>query len=98
LNEPSTSAADQRTEGVQSSSPVDLCAFWALHEKQHPSLARMAFDILSIPAMSAECERVLVLQKFFCVREAISDERRCNRGFRVLKSMAAGWEMYTFLE
>ena len=37
---------------------VDLCAFWARYEACYPSLARMAFDMLSIPAMSAECERV----------------------------------------
>ena len=52
---------DQELEGMQSTSQlmsVDLRALWARYEAQHPSLARMAFDILSIPAMSAECERV----------------------------------------
>jgi hypothetical protein len=51
----------QESEEIQSSvqlKSVDLCAFWARYEAQYPSLARMAFDILSIPAMSAECERV----------------------------------------
>jgi hAT family protein len=51
----------QESEEIQSSvqlKSVDLCAFWARYEAQYPSLACMAFDILSIPAMSAECERV----------------------------------------
>jgi hAT family C-terminal dimerisation region len=51
-------------------SPVDLCAFWTRHEAQDPSLARMAFDILSIPAMSAECERV------FSSSKILLDDRR----------------------
>jgi len=38
---------------------VDLCAFWEHLGNKYPSLARMAFDLLSIPVMSAECERVL---------------------------------------
>jgi hypothetical protein len=37
---------------------VDLYVFWARYETHYPSLARMAFNILSIPAMSAECERI----------------------------------------
>ena len=52
---------DEESEGTTDGSPpksVNLCAFWAQEESQHPSLARMAFDVLSIPAMSAECERV----------------------------------------
>jgi len=61
---------DQGTEDYQPDSPVDLCAFWARHESQYPSLARMAFDILSIPAMSAECERV-----FSSTKILLSDRR-----------------------
>ena len=32
-------------------------AYWKTVESRWPNLARMAFDSLSIPAMSAECER-----------------------------------------
>ena len=31
--------------------------YWLLHEKQFPTLARLALDIYSIPASSADCER-----------------------------------------
>lgn len=63
---------DQDSEAQSSSQvkSVDLCAFWACHEAQYPSLARMAFDILSIPAMSSECERV-----FSSAKILLSDRR-----------------------
>lgn len=32
--------------------------WWDARKMEFPSLSRMAFDLLSIPAMSAECERV----------------------------------------
>ena len=32
--------------------------WWSTHEPMYPSLAKWAFNVLSIPAMSAECERV----------------------------------------
>jgi hypothetical protein len=32
--------------------------WWREHQTNYPKLAQMAFDLLSIPAMSAECERV----------------------------------------
>ena len=32
--------------------------WWRDHAQIWPNMARMAFDLLSIPAMSAECERV----------------------------------------
>jgi hypothetical protein len=31
---------------------------WREHKATYPKLAQMAYDLLSIPAMSAECERV----------------------------------------
>ena len=33
-------------------------AWWREQQATYPKLAQMAFDVLSIPAMSAECERV----------------------------------------
>lgn|SRR5215469_2341752 len=49
---------------------VNLCTFWARYEEQYPALAQMAYDILSIPAMSAECERV-----FSSAKLLLSDRR-----------------------
>ena len=42
-------------EDIEWSSPL---AWWQIHEKAFPRLAQMARDILSIPAMSAEVERL----------------------------------------
>jgi hypothetical protein len=66
---------------------VDLCAFWAFYEAQYPSLARMAFDILSIPAMSAECERVFSSAKILLndrrarMKEDIIEASECLRAW-----------------
>jgi hypothetical protein len=43
---------------------------WRCLEGRFPLLAKMAFDILSIPAMSAECERV-----FSSAKHLLSDSR-----------------------
>lgn len=48
----------------------DLIAMWKGLEARFPNLAMMAYDILSIPAMSAECERV-----FSSAKKLISDSR-----------------------
>jgi hypothetical protein len=67
--------------------PIDLCEFWALHENEYPSLARMAFDILSIPAMSAECERVFSSTKLLLtdrrarMKEDIIEASECLRAW-----------------
>ena len=66
---------------------VDLCAFWARYERCYPSLARMAFDILSIPAMSAECERVFSSAKLLItdrrgrLKEDIIEASECSRSW-----------------
>ena len=36
----------------------DPLAWWRANRKQYPQLSTMAFDYLSIPAMSSECERL----------------------------------------
>ena len=67
--------------------PIDLCEFWALHENEYPSLARMAFDILSIPAMAAECERVFSSTKLLLtdrrarMKEDIIEASECLRAW-----------------
>jgi hypothetical protein len=71
----------------QSGSSVDLCAFWAQNEAKYPSLARMAFDVLSIPAMSAECERVFSSSKILLsdrrarMKEDIVEASECLRAW-----------------
>jgi hypothetical protein len=44
--------------------------WWRDHEKAYPSLSRLAFDLLSTPGMSSECERV-----FSQAKKLITDER-----------------------
>ena len=41
----------------------DVIGWWRDHQTTYPKLSQMAFDLLSIPAMSAECERVFSLTK-----------------------------------
>lgn len=41
----------------------DPIAFWAGSEQRFPRLARMAYDVLSAPTSSAECERIFSLAK-----------------------------------
>ena len=38
-------------------SSLGVMEYWQSREKIWPNLARMAYDFLSIPAMSSECER-----------------------------------------
>jgi hAT family C-terminal dimerisation region len=54
----------------KSAKKFNLCSFWASHENTSPSLARMAFDMLSIPATSAECERT-----FSSAKLLLTDQR-----------------------
>jgi hAT family C-terminal dimerisation region len=51
-------------------SPTMLLDYWQGKEKTWPNLTRLAFDALSIPAMSAECERC-----FSSAGNMISDSR-----------------------
>ena len=50
----------------------DPLEWWKTHQTDYPILARMAFDIFSIPAMSSEVERV-----FSAAKKLITDERNC---------------------
>ncbi|GKU10013.1 unnamed protein product [Fusarium langsethiae] len=43
---------------------------WVRHASDYPILSKMAFDLFSCPAMSAECERV-----FSQTNKVIADER-----------------------
>ena len=37
---------------------INIYGWWKAHESQWPSLARMAFDMIAIPAISLECKRL----------------------------------------
>jgi len=55
---------------VKAGDLFDMCGWWKAHESQWPSLARMAFDMMAIPAMSSECERL-----FSSAKLLLSDHR-----------------------
>ena len=57
-------------EPILKTAPPHLLAYWNAQVINTPSLARMALAFLSIPAMSAECERVFSSSKIL-----ISDRR-----------------------
>jgi hypothetical protein len=61
----------------------DLCGWRRAHESQWPSLARMAFDMMSIPSMSLETRAPLQLCEASTLRSPRKDERGCHRGIRV---------------
>lgn len=48
----------------------DPLEWWVCHASDYPVLSKMAFDLFSCPAMSAECERV-----FSQTKKVITDER-----------------------
>jgi hypothetical protein len=48
----------------------DPLQWWVAHAADYPILSKMAFDLFSCPAMSAECERV-----FSQTKKVITDER-----------------------
>lgn len=56
---------DRSTEQVN-----DLVDRWRVQETQTPQLTQMALDLLSIPAMSAKCERV-----FSSAKQLLTDRR-----------------------
>ncbi len=72
---------------VKAAKKLSLCDFWASQENTYPSLARMAFDILSIPAMSSECERTFSSTKLLLTdrrartKEDIIEASECLRAW-----------------
>ena len=54
--------------------------WWIKGQKTYPTLAKMAFDLYSIPAMSSECERV-----FSQTKKLITDERN-NLGAAIIEA------------
>jgi hypothetical protein len=41
----------------------DPIGWWCKHKGEYPALSQLALDILAIPAMAADCERVFSLSK-----------------------------------
>jgi hypothetical protein len=76
-----------RVIGIEQNDTIDLCRWWGRQEGLSPSLARMAFDLLSIPAMSAECERVfsstkiLITDRRARMKEDIIEASECLRAW-----------------
>jgi hypothetical protein len=58
------------TPPLEAGTVTNLVIWWGHHSGQWPNLSRLAFDALSIPAMSAECER-----SFSDAGRTITDER-----------------------
>ena len=56
---------------VPSNSKLNLIQWWADKREIYPTLSQLALDVLSIPSMAAECERV-----FSGAKLMISDRRR----------------------
>ena len=67
--------------------PLNLFKWWDDHKAQYPTLSQMAFDILSIPGMSADCERVfsgagaLVTNRKKRMQEDIIEAIECLRSW-----------------
>jgi hypothetical protein len=57
-------------DGIPKDPVPDPLSWWREHATIYPILAKMAFDLFSIPAMSSECERV-----FSQAKKLITDER-----------------------
>jgi hypothetical protein len=55
--------------------------WWRDHAQKWPNMAQMAFDLLSIPAMSAECERV------FSQTKLLITGQRNRLGDRVIEAV-----------
>jgi hypothetical protein len=54
-----SSPKDQYAQYLEESvSQVLIMQYWRAKELEWPQLASMAFDLLAVPAMSSECERV----------------------------------------
>ena len=62
---------------------IDICGWWKAHESQWPSLARMAFDMIAIPAISSEYKRLfsfiklLLFNYYIRIKEDIIKASKC---------------------
>src|SRR5271156_3299630 len=82
------------TEKVEdpSDNPDAIMRYWEVNSKRWPNLSRLAFDALSIPAMSAECERVFSSGKNMIKTDRYSlnpdsiEAGECNRHWLIHKT------------
>jgi len=64
---------------------IDIYGWWKAHESQWPSLARIAFDIIVIPAMSSKCEclfssmKLLLSNRRIRMKKNIIEASKCLR-------------------
>ena len=79
-------------ENTAMSVPHDVADFnfiewWQSQETQYPNLAKFAYDMLSIPGMAAECERVfsgakrLITQDRNSLKEDVIEANECLRAW-----------------
>lgn len=64
-------------------------AWWRDRQDEYPSLSQMAFDMFSIPAMSAECERIFSLAKLIITTQRHSMNEATLEAIMCLKNW---WE------
>lgn len=75
----SYSGAKKRAKGTTSQPVVIESKYWVELQDRYPNLSKLALDVLSIPALSCECERLFSELR----RRGISPELlaaiQCNR-------------------
>jgi hypothetical protein len=71
------------TPSINQNENHDPCKWWLkeAQQLQYPNLSKMALDILSIPAMSAEPERV------FSGSKITISNRRCSLGIQLIEAL-----------
>ena len=71
----------------------DVVAWWVGMKETYPVLARMAFDVLAIPPMSDECERVFSQAKLVMGGQRSSLKPSTMEAWQCLKN----WQKHGFL-
>ncbi len=73
----------------------DLLNYWHVQEKLRPDLAQLAYDMLSIPAMSTECERLFSSAKLLLtdqrqrLKDDIIEANECLRAWQ--RQLGGSW-------
>jgi hypothetical protein len=82
-------------------------AWWREHgEKMFPTLSILAYNVLSMPGMSAECERVfsqakrMVTDERFNLRADIIEAEQCLKSWLIsgLVDGSEAWKIYDLLQ
>ena len=70
---------------------TDPLLWWKDHERMEEDISKMAYDLLSVPAMSAECERIfssagmMIVPKQNCLNDDIVEASECLRSWFLRK-------------